>query len=382
MGASGRRRARRCLRAARPLARHLFTTRDVAARLRRRRHATTDWAPVARVARRRSRRISVRARQVHGAAVVVRRAGDPPRAGVPLPEADIIVSDDPLDRAGDPDGRLRAAADRRSPDRRGRGRARRLARPGRECARVSRAALSRASSAARPADLVVAVGPSIGAAATKSAPMSRERFDRAGFRQTSSSRAGFSRRRARRPLALRRLGVRGAISSPRPACRPIRSIRPASARPPRPDCCARIGATASAPVGSPRIGTRCSSRASCLIFARNCVIDASSDERGAARLDNRCQRSLRPAFQMKRSQCRRPRARRLESGYLEPWFRVPLAAGLGADQACSSGYHSCQRVALTLAAPSSPTCSSDLKEQRSSLTCMSTFSENRFGGTA
>ena len=36
-----------------------------------------------------------RAHQVHGASVVVRRAGDPPGGDAPLPQADILVSDDP-----------------------------------------------------------------------------------------------------------------------------------------------------------------------------------------------------------------------------------------------------------------------------------------------
>jgi len=80
--------------ALRPFADHLFTTREWALGS----HgsaADEDWRSVA---------VSLgvdpgqlaRARQVHGAAVVVRRSGDAPEAGGrPLPEADILISDDP-----------------------------------------------------------------------------------------------------------------------------------------------------------------------------------------------------------------------------------------------------------------------------------------------
>ena len=78
--------------ALRPLADHLFTTRDWA--LGSGDGHDDEWAPVAA-----SLGVDldhlVRLRQVHGAAVVVRRAGDPLPSG-PRPEADIVVSNDPL----------------------------------------------------------------------------------------------------------------------------------------------------------------------------------------------------------------------------------------------------------------------------------------------
>lgn len=79
--------------ALRPYADHLFTTRAWALGS----HAQTrdeDWQPVATGLGVEPARLA-RMHQVHGAAAVVRRAGDPQSAGEPLPDADILISDDP-----------------------------------------------------------------------------------------------------------------------------------------------------------------------------------------------------------------------------------------------------------------------------------------------
>jgi YfiH family protein len=79
-------------RALRPIAAHLFTTREWALGS----HAVTsdaDWEPVAAALGVDAAHF-VRLHQVHGAAVVVHRDGDPPVA-TPRPDADIVISDDP-----------------------------------------------------------------------------------------------------------------------------------------------------------------------------------------------------------------------------------------------------------------------------------------------
>jgi YfiH family protein len=79
--------------ALRPYANHLFTTREWALGSRARAQ-DEDWQPVAAALGVEAQ--LARMHQVHGAAVVVRRAGDAARsAGEPLPEADILISDDP-----------------------------------------------------------------------------------------------------------------------------------------------------------------------------------------------------------------------------------------------------------------------------------------------
>jgi YfiH family protein len=80
-------------RALQPLADHLFTTRGWALGSRAS-AADQDWRPVAGALGVDADRLA-RARQVHGAAVVVRRAGEAPADDRRLPEADIFVSDDP-----------------------------------------------------------------------------------------------------------------------------------------------------------------------------------------------------------------------------------------------------------------------------------------------
>src|ERR1044072_3590602 len=75
----------------RALANHLFTTREWA--LGSGTGSDAEWAPVAAALGVDPSRL-VRVRQVHGAAAVILRVGDPlPSAA--RPEADIIVSDDP-----------------------------------------------------------------------------------------------------------------------------------------------------------------------------------------------------------------------------------------------------------------------------------------------
>jgi YfiH family protein len=81
-------------RALRPFADHLLTTRGWALGSRAS-AADEDWRPVADSLGVDAGHLA-RARQVHGAAVVVRRADDTAAAGgQPLPEADIFVSNDP-----------------------------------------------------------------------------------------------------------------------------------------------------------------------------------------------------------------------------------------------------------------------------------------------
>ena len=79
-------------RALRRLADHLFTTRDWALGSRSPAH-DEDWQPVAASLGVDAAHL-VRLHQVHGASVVVRRAGDRLAAGT-RPDADILVSDDP-----------------------------------------------------------------------------------------------------------------------------------------------------------------------------------------------------------------------------------------------------------------------------------------------
>ena len=160
-----------------PAAAHLFTTREWTLGSRAE-AADEDWDPVAA-----SLGVDpdhlVRLRQVHGAAVVVRRAGDPPPA-VARPDADIVVSNDPsialaIQTAdcvplliADPATGAIAAAHAGW-----RGLAAGV--PG-----VTVAALAREFGSA-PADLVVAIGPSIAAERYEVGQDVRSRFVAAGF---------------------------------------------------------------------------------------------------------------------------------------------------------------------------------------------------------
>jgi hypothetical protein len=163
--------------ALRPFADHLFTTRDWA--LGSRAVATdADWEPVA-ASLGVDRAHLVRVHQVHGAAVVVRRAAD---ESLPesCPDADVIVSNDPslalaiqvadcvpmllADRSTGAVAAAHAGW---------RGLAAGV--PG-----VTVAALTR-EFGSRPADLLVAIGPSISAGRYEVGEDVRERFVAAGF---------------------------------------------------------------------------------------------------------------------------------------------------------------------------------------------------------
>jgi polyphenol oxidase len=164
--------------ALRPYADHLFTTRAWALGSRAQAR-DEDWQPVAAALGAEAR--LARMHQVHGAAVVVRRAGDAARsAGEPLPEADILISDDPslalaiqtadcvpLLIADRVTGAVAAAHAG------WRGLAAGV--PG-----VAVAALTRELGSA-PADLIVAIGPSIGAERYEVGQDVRSRFVAAGF---------------------------------------------------------------------------------------------------------------------------------------------------------------------------------------------------------
>jgi YfiH family protein len=118
--------------------------------------------------------------QVHGAAVVVRRAGDPPRGVAALPPADILVADDPSIALAiqTADCVPLLIADRRTG-------AVAAAHAGWRglAARVPEITVRALAEAfgSRPADLVAAVGPSISAARYEVGSEVRDQFERAGF---------------------------------------------------------------------------------------------------------------------------------------------------------------------------------------------------------
>jgi len=121
----------------------------------------------------------VRLRQVHGAAVVVHRAGDGLPSGT-RPEADIVLSNDPLVAIAiqTADCVPLLLADSRSGAVAAAHAGWRGLAAGVPAAAVS--ALARAFDA-RPADLVAAVGPSIAAPSYEVGPDVAERFTTAGF---------------------------------------------------------------------------------------------------------------------------------------------------------------------------------------------------------
>lgn len=161
-----------------PLAAHLFTTRGWALGS----PAPADEAAWDEVARAMGvdRAHLVRARQVHGDGLVVRRADRPAPASAPLAEADILISNDPslalaiqtadcvpLLIADRTTGAVAAAHAG------WRGLAARVP-------RVAVDALARAFGAS-PADLVAAIGPSISAERYEVGEEVRRRFESAGF---------------------------------------------------------------------------------------------------------------------------------------------------------------------------------------------------------
>lgn len=169
-----------------PFADHVITTRTWALGVGNKRDMDSAWAEVAAVLG----RPIIRVHQVHGAAYLVRRAGDPPLAA--LPDADIIVSDDPtvaiaIETAdcvpillADPRTGAVAAAHAGW-----RGLAAGVP-------RITVEALAR-SFGSRPADLIAAAGPSIGACCYEVGPDVRRRFEEARWPESTASRWFFTR---------------------------------------------------------------------------------------------------------------------------------------------------------------------------------------------
>src|SRR5438477_443455 len=167
-------------RALEPFADHVITTRSWAlGAAGRNSDADSAWAEVAAALA----RPLVRVHQVHGAALVIRRAGDPPLAA--LPEADIIVSHDPTVAIA-----IQAAdcvpiliADRRT----GAVAAAHAGWRGLAAGvpRITVEALAR-QFGSRPGDLVAAAGPSIGACCYEVGPEVRHGFDEAGWPESAT----------------------------------------------------------------------------------------------------------------------------------------------------------------------------------------------------
>jgi YfiH family protein len=165
-------------RALEPFAAHLFTTRQWPLGAATAGNHESAWADVAHALGVDAAHLA-RAHQVHGAAVVTRRAGDPPAPADPLPDADIVVSDDPaltlaIQTAdcvplliADSRGGAAAAAHAGW-----RGLAARV--PARTVESMA------AAFGSRPADLVAAIGPSISAARYEVGDEVRRRFEDAG----------------------------------------------------------------------------------------------------------------------------------------------------------------------------------------------------------
>lgn len=162
-----------------PSAAHLFTTRPWPLGSAPDGDRAPAWADVARALGVDEAHLE-RAHQVHGASVVVRRAGDPPCGGVPLPHADVLVSDDPAIALAiqTADCVPLLVADRRTgavaASHAGwRGLAARVP-------EVTVRALAEAFGS-RPNDLVAAIGPSISAARYEVGAEVRDQFERGGF---------------------------------------------------------------------------------------------------------------------------------------------------------------------------------------------------------
>ena len=168
-----------------PFAHHVITTRTWA--LGAGSHSDTDsaWAEVAAALG----RPIVRVHQVHGADLMVQRAGDPPLGA--LPDADIIVSDDPTVAIT-----IQVAdcvpiliADRRT----GAVAAAHAGWRGLAAGvpRVTVEALAH-EFGSRPADLMAAAGPSIGACCYEVGPDVRRRFEEARWPESTASRWFFA----------------------------------------------------------------------------------------------------------------------------------------------------------------------------------------------
>src|SRR5882672_5934532 len=147
-------------RALEPYAAHLFTSRQWPLASAADDDRAAAWGDVARALDVDAAHLS-RAHQVHGTSVLVRRRGDPPPpADWPLPDADIIVSDDPALALAiqTADCVPLLVADRRT---------------------VVVAAL-RETFGSRPEDVVAAIGPSISASRYEVGADVRDRFEAAG----------------------------------------------------------------------------------------------------------------------------------------------------------------------------------------------------------
>lgn len=165
-------------RALEPIASHLMTTRPWTLGSAPREEERPAWDQIAHA----MGAPLVRARQVHGADILVRRAGDP--AAGTVPAADIIVSNDPIVAAAiqTADCVPLLLADRRTG-------AVAAAHAGWRglAAGVPRTAVGALGRefGSRPADLVAAAGPSIGACCYEVGADVRLRFMEAGFAQTT-----------------------------------------------------------------------------------------------------------------------------------------------------------------------------------------------------
>jgi purine-nucleoside/S-methyl-5'-thioadenosine phosphorylase / adenosine deaminase len=162
-----------------PYAAHLFTTRPWPLGTSADGNRAAAWADVARALGVDAAHLQ-RAHQVHGASVVVRRARDAPRGDAPLPDADILVSDDPATVLSiqTADCVPLLIADRRSG-------AVAAAHAGWRglAARVPAVAVQALARefGSRPADLMGAIGPSISGARYEVGAEVRERFEQNGF---------------------------------------------------------------------------------------------------------------------------------------------------------------------------------------------------------
>jgi YfiH family protein len=169
-----------------PFADHVITTCTWALGAGRNSDADSAWAEVAAALG----RPIVRVHQVHGVNLLVRRAGTPPPAA--LPDADIIVSNDPTVAIA-----IQAAdcvpiliADRRT----GAVAAAHAGWRGLAAGvpRVAIEALVR-EFGSRPADLIAAAGPSIGACCYEVGPDVRRRFEEASWPESTAGRWFFTR---------------------------------------------------------------------------------------------------------------------------------------------------------------------------------------------
>jgi YfiH family protein len=176
-----------------PYAAHLFTTRPWALGSPTDGDRTAAWDDVARALGVGRAHLS-RAHQVHGTSVVVRRPGDdlrPDEPGAPLPDADIIVSADPALALAiqTADCVPLLVADRRT----GAVAAAHAGWKGLAAGvpLVTVGALSH-HTGSRPADLIAAVGPSVGACCYEVGDDVLDAFRRGGFEEAARERWFFT----------------------------------------------------------------------------------------------------------------------------------------------------------------------------------------------